>query len=490
MYLSCLAVLFVSSSYAQYQAANWVVPVYRKVVTIKPGVFSVDTLKWGVGSFVTCSSISTNSGELLAFSAGQDVREWEGNYIEDGWNLCNPGTPPQCSVNCSNGLLHMQGTLFLPVPSNPMQYHLFIKDKGVTSYCQPSRVTATLIDMSYNNSLGKVIEKAVPILDDTLSDSRMTACKHANGRDWWLINHEYKTNRIYTHLITPDSILGPYSQSIGANGNEPDNNGWSAFSPSGALFATATGGMGSITLLDFDRCNGEFSNYRSIPTDSIHYASVLAFSPNGRFLYVNTGAYYLYQYDLQDIDIASSCVELFHDSMPPYLGMMSLMPDGKIYMPGWSGSTTGLDGCFSVVNEPDLKAPACNFQIRSVCIPGATQIIAAPNHPNYNLGELVGSGCDTITGTRTENQEPRQIQVYPNPASGSVQMQGSNEMIGGELKVYNVHGRVVKEWKVTSEKWQVDVSDWSKGLYVVVVTSTKPSQGGQYKTARAKLVVE
>ncbi len=84
---------------------------------------------------------------------------------------------------------------------------------------------------------------------------------------------------------------------------------------------------------------------------------------------------------------------------------------------------------------------------------------------------------------RNENQEPRQIQVYPNPASRSVQLEVSSEMVGGEVKVYDVHGRVVKEWRVASEKWKVDVSDWGKGLYVV----TAEKEG---KFARGKLVVE
>jgi hypothetical protein len=49
--------------------------------------------------------------------------------------------------------------------------------------------------------------------------------------------------------------------------------------------------------------------------------------------------------------------------------------------------------------------------------------------------------------------------------------------------VYDVTGKVVKEWRVRSNKWQVDVSDLGKGLYVVAATNGE-------KTARAKLVVE
>jgi hypothetical protein len=479
--------------YAQYQAANWVVPVSRKVITIKPGVFTVDTLKWGVSSFVTCSSISTNSGELVAFSTGIDVRNREGNYIDDGWNLCDPGTPPQCFGNCDAGIPFYQGTMFLPKHGSIHQYYLFIKDKGVTSNCQPSRVTATLIDMSYNNGLGKVLQKTVPILNDTLSDSRMTACKHANGRDWWLVNHEYNTNRIYTHLITPDSIYGPYSQYIGGGGIEPDYGGWSIFSPDGTRFATVTAGMSNyntgtgITLLDFDRCSGMFTNYRAIKLDTTmvtYYSAFLAFSPNGRFLYSGSNNY-LYQYDIATADISASGVQLVYDSMPPYLGMMSLMPDGKIYMPGWSGSTTGLDGCFSVVNEPDLKAPACNLQVRSVCVAGAVQIQATPNFPNYNLGALAGSGCDSLTDIKTEKQETRkQPRVFPNPANEQVEIELPQQ---GSYEIYllNTAGQLIEK-KAVAKSVIIDTQNLPSGIYFLRVTDTNDA----YYYHATKLIVQ
>ncbi len=95
----------------------------------------------------------------------------------------------------------------------------------------------------------------------------------------------------------------------------------------------------------------------------------------------------------------------------------------------------------------------------------------------------VVENCILGIDDRPQTTDHRKIQVYPNPASGSVQMEVSSEMIGGEVKVYDVHGRMVKEWRVASEKWQVDVSDWSKGMYVVVATKGE-------KTARGKMMVE
>lgn len=108
--------------------------------------------------------------------------------------------------------------------------------------------------------------------------------------------------------------------------------------------------------------------------------------------------------------------------------------------------------------------------------------------------KLDSNGCEIencLVGIDPQTPEGglnSQIQVYPNPASGVVQMEVSSELIGGEVKVYDVHGRVVKKFEVSSFqvsslKLVVDVSDWSKGMYVI----TAEKEG---MVARGKLVVE
>ncbi|MCW5907221.1 MAG: hypothetical protein KIS94_05140 [Chitinophagales bacterium] len=206
---------------AQYRAANWVINKYY--LTILPGGIELDSFPPGGGylGFLAKASIGDEQGNLLLFSNAIDVRNRNGIVIENGSNLCESIDWPEACIPGVNGSPHIQGALIIPNPGKPNQYYLFIKDMATDiPWEQPMRVTASLIDMSYNTGLGKVLQRAVPILNDTLSDSRMTACKHANGRDWWLINHEYNTNRIYTHLITPDTILGPYSQYTGGGGQK------------------------------------------------------------------------------------------------------------------------------------------------------------------------------------------------------------------------------------------------------------------------------
>ena len=280
IFFTCIA----SAVFSQYQAANWPIAYNNIVVKITADTLEEYTLPdcpyldcGGPTGIHANTSVSDSNGNLLLFSFGNDVRNKYGDWVNGGCCLCQDTVDYRCHT-----YPHFQGALILPKPGSSSQYYLFIKDMDTAFNGQPMRVTATLVDIRANNDSGAVVQGPAPIIKDTiLSDARMTACQHANGRDWWLINHQYLTNKIYTNLITPDSIYGPFEQDIGLAGLEPDNAGWSLFSSTATnLFATTTAGMGGITLLDFDRCTGLFGNFKNLPCNFYEgYYYFLAFSP-------------------------------------------------------------------------------------------------------------------------------------------------------------------------------------------------------------------
>lgn len=53
----------------------------------------------------------------------------------------------------------------------------------------------------------------------------------------------------------------------------------------------------------------------------------------------------------------------------------------------------------SVINSPDLPGAACDFQPYSFYLGGKRTYWGLPNNPDYDLGPLVGSPCDTLVGT-------------------------------------------------------------------------------------------
>lgn len=51
-----------------------------------------------------------------------------------------------------------------------------------------------------------------------------------------------------------------------------------------------------------------------------------------------------------------------------------------------------------VINLPDSPGLACNFQPWSFYLGGKRTYWGLPNNPDYELGPVTGSICDTLTG--------------------------------------------------------------------------------------------
>jgi hypothetical protein len=94
-----------------------------------------------------------------------------------------------------------QTALLLPIPENTGRYILFTKQteiyQGINAGVGTSKIYAHTIDMNQNNGRGRVIEKRKVIMQDSFEYAALTACRHANGRDWWVIQAEFKSNRIH-----------------------------------------------------------------------------------------------------------------------------------------------------------------------------------------------------------------------------------------------------------------------------------------------------
>ncbi|QLH47688.1 MAG: hypothetical protein HWD58_20005 [Bacteroidota bacterium] len=54
------------------------------------------------------------------------------------------------------------------------------------------------INLKANGGAGKVIERMQPIVQgEFISKTQMMACKHANGRDWWLLKMMHDSVSVY-----------------------------------------------------------------------------------------------------------------------------------------------------------------------------------------------------------------------------------------------------------------------------------------------------
>ncbi|HEX5112690.1 MAG TPA: T9SS type A sorting domain-containing protein, partial [Saprospiraceae bacterium] len=227
---------------------------------------------------------------------------------------------------------------------------------------------------------------------------RVNACRHANGRDWWIIVSEADSPIYYAYILSPDGVHLDHQGDVGVILKY--GLGQSAFSPNGNYMArmdavTVEEGQ-YITLFSFDRCSGELSLVDQFHTETGYFTGV-AFSPSERYLYADDNTH-LWQWDLLADDIASSqtLVDTFDGFIEPgwfgtYFAPMALAPDGRIYIAPTSGGSRR----FHVIDRPDLPSPDCRFLQHHIFL-DKWNARSMPNIPNFRLGPIDGSPCDTL----------------------------------------------------------------------------------------------
>lgn len=374
--------------------------------------------------FNTNASICDSGGNLLFYTNGH----WIANANHDSLfnaNHFNPGWATDTFYTDGNGIGCVQCAVAVPDPGNDQQYYLvhssferFYTQKGNWWDNQPYHLSYSLIDMQLDGGMGGIVDgfKNLYAIEDTLVLGRLTACKHANGRDWWVITHKYNSDRFYRFLISPEGVSEPQSQHIGQvtkpyfkYGNEKvdnDNSSQAFFSADGSKYAFVTTDF-SVYLFDFDRCTGQLSNFRkdSIGCVDQNLCSTngCSFSPNSRYLYVNSYRR-IWQYDTYAADLSASRIEVavndeYGAPIQAWFFMNQLAPDNKIYIGTFNGTKA-----LHYIDQPDLPGLACNVVQHGLQLP--TYNVSIPNFPNYDLGALEGSGCDTLSPACVSAYEP------------------------------------------------------------------------------------
>ena len=403
----CIMILNVN---AQYSNVNWLFGDSCHVVFNNNGIDTV--LKGSTNNRGSCVSISDSVDNLLFYASTPRKSLWQsfspyiGGIFNNNHQLMQNGD----SIAGSNWYKEMQ---IIPYPEHPNQFILF--SAGVTSSFSPG-LRYSIIDLNFNGGLGKVIQKNI-LLDPAPVADGMIAIKHANGRDWWLYfkNWTPNNNIVKRILISPVGFSSATIQNIGALRNT--NIYRYCLNPAGNTLAGICS-EGVIELFDIDRCSGVLSNHRTIidlpavtlPADRWYCDG--EFSANGRYLYAATWLtpVYLYQYDLLSANITASEIIIDTTSYPHEAGCsLERGPDNRIYRAiAWNDGMTYnypypdslynlVNTHLSVINSPDSAGLACDYQAFSVPLPGCRTYLGLPNNPDWNLGVIAGSICDTLT---------------------------------------------------------------------------------------------
>jgi hypothetical protein len=334
----------------------------------------------GLMFYTNCMSIYNSQADLIYNGDSLNYNDFSFTYHELGYPI-------------------RDGIIALPEPNSENQFYL-IHRRVDTSYSIGFKfpdVLITILNMGMNNGDGQVVLKNEPF-QFAWQFEATTATKHANGRDWWIVTSEMSNNNYYKLLLTPNGIQDYGYQEIGEKPafnppSEGDNLGQNLFSPDGTIYIEHDQRSGT-RIFDFDRCTGSLSNFRWIQYPQMINMGA-AISPNSRYLYI-TISEKVYQFDLSVEDIVSSRKTVaeydgFNPLPPPLLvpfTSMQLAPDGKIYIQGTQHH-------LHTIHHPNLPGLACDLRQHDIITP-ETIGVTWPHYPNYRLGPIDGSGCDTL----------------------------------------------------------------------------------------------
>lgn len=343
-----------------------------------------------------------------------------------------------------------------------------------------------------------IISKRNPLLlsSDTTLIGKIAACRHANGRDWWVIKIGKYHDIIYLGLL---NFNGIEMQKINTTVPHVEYYGVGSASTFFNLEGTKfyifnwTGKMNPsnniedrnlIYVYDFNRCTGEMSNpvkhditIFSILSDKFYSC----LSPDGTKMYISKsydldslgniiGEGGIFQYDF--ITRTFQKINGHNNNYP------ILSPNGKWILV--HNMTTPPEGellgqpTFDIIYNPNELGQNCNYQENQVIL-SSFGVGFPPNLANFRLGPIDGTICDSL-GLDAPKEPPVVItkpivyNIYPNPTNGSLTIDFGNEN-KHSLGFYNSLGQRIRQFDTTDKTLEIDLKSWglATGMYFVEI---------------------
>lgn len=492
--IACSFIFKNSRSQEIKRGNNWVTgfgPVVKFQFTTS---FQVDTFQHVY--FTKCSSvISDTDGNYQFYCTGFYMMDKNGDIMSNGANVnCPKGTVLADYYGGSS--LFSQTSIILPRKGNT--YYVFstgMSDSVANNYLNHIKtefdvLNYSVVDMDGNSGKGSVIEKNKILLENQHYVScALTAVRHSNGKDWWLVKADCNNNLYQLFCVKEDTIIGPIFKTITSPGDFCHFFSQIYFSEDGSKMASSIYGriidtnfydFNRVDLYDFDRCTGDitYKNHYYVPYDTSSYPdndykSGISFSPNGNLLY-ESNFYTIYQVDLTDTNKNNALLISGPDTSLSYFpkySTLGLAPNNKIYIGNWNGTRKFM----SYIDSPDVKGLGCHFVANGVWQP-YTNLLEPPNMPYFGLGiDSSNLGCWTVGIHQVEEETKSKFSFYPNPANGVLNIEWS-EILSDDsrLVLYNSIGQQVYFYKLNTRSGfiQLDISHYSKGLYYLKIDNS------------------
>jgi hypothetical protein len=303
--------------------------------------------------------ISDSDGNLLFYTNGEHIWDRRHMRMPNGQSLSNYLYVPT------------QSAIIIPRANADGQYYVFLTD-------EPDRTDGSrgfrycLVDMSLNGGFGDVVEgyKNILLLDQTAE--KLTAVRHANGSDYWVITHGWNNNRFHSfqvgnQLPVAGSSVTTDLGAIHTSGGNPviwNAKGYMKVSPKGDMLASVIYQDGIVELFDFNNQNGTISN-RRVLSDIYRHAYGLEFSPDGQYFYFTTLMTTTDTDDSEILQVNTSNMNVSSIAVPSHnsstFSGLQLGMDSKIYVIRFNRGGQIFNTSLGVIENPKRPGTACNF---------------------------------------------------------------------------------------------------------------------------------
>lgn len=328
-----------------------------------------------------CASIADDNGTLLFYSDGISVWDAAHGIMPNGGDL--------------NG--HWSSThsaIVIPKPGFEDIYYIFTVDE----LAGPNGVQYSEVDMTLpgngdpTNPLGDVTAvKNVPLVTPTAE--KITAVRHDNGHDFWVITHGWNNDEFYAFHVDCNGVNAtPVTSAVGLTHSNLDPDDYNQIgsikgSSDGSRLAvaiytyrpTAASPLsGAFEIFDFNNATGVVSNPITDVSTDFYRAYGIEFSPDNNLLYATEATNgNVFQYDLQagtPTDVINSRISLGQSTANTWFvgGQLQAAPDGRIYVAHNQVDYIG------VINNPNTIGLGADFQASAIGLMGQTSGAGLP----------------------------------------------------------------------------------------------------------------
>jgi PKD repeat protein len=345
------------SLHAQNEKSKWYFGTHVGLdfMTTPPTVLTngAITSNWG------CASIADAAGNLLFYTDGDTI-----------WNQAHV---PMANGIGLTGYHSTQSSIIAKQPGNSNLFYVF-----TVGCCGTGTFAYSIVDMNLAAGMGSVTVK-----NNSLSinaTEKLASVKHCNGKDMWMIIHDYNSTNFKSFLFTASGVnTTPVISSIGSI----HQSGYASYagvikvSPNGKKLGAVS--TPTLELFDFDNATGVISNWQFLAFNLFPSVGGCEFSSDGTKFYYSVSSNNgttgcsgsVYQKDL----CSGNTSTVFSSAV--CLGQIQAASDGKLYV---ARPTSGPGSYLGIINNPNVLGSACNYVDLGIQVaPPYTNIHSLPN---------------------------------------------------------------------------------------------------------------